>query len=219
MDLKLLQGNDPKYSLDKLKVDDKSKLKGLTIGFLGSSITYGAMSLGVSFVDYLAKIEGIKTIKEAISGTTLVDDKDDSYISRLKRIDKNIRFDFFIVQLSTNDMWQNKPLGNLDDTSTHTICGAINFIIKYIRNTYKVSPIFYTNPKFNNHGYQKMVEVLLKIAQKETILVIDMYNDRKFSKITKEEHSLYMADDIHPTMAGYLLWWTPYFIKYLEKLI
>ncbi len=219
MDLKLLKGNDLKYSLNNVKTNPKSKLKGLTIGFLGSSITYGAMSLGISFVDYLKKIEGINVIKEAVSGTTLVDDKEDSYISRLKKIDKNIKFDFFIVQLSTNDMWQNKPLGNLKDSSPHTICGAINFIIDYIKETYKVSPIFYTNPYFKNEGYLKMVNVLKEISKLKDIRIINMFDDEEFSNICKTSHDLYMADDIHPTMAGYLKWWTPYFIDYLEKLV
>ena len=26
-----------------------------------------------------------------------------------------------------------------------------------------------------------------------------------------EDYALYMADGIHPTQAGYLLWWTPKF--------
>lgn len=52
--------------------------------FLGSSVTYGAASQGVSFADFIARRNGCEAIKEAVSGTTLVDNGSDSYVSRLK---------------------------------------------------------------------------------------------------------------------------------------
>ena len=53
-------------------------------------------------------------IKEAFSGTTLVDQNvwgQKSYITRMKTIDTSIKPDAFICQLSTNDATMNKPLG------------------------------------------------------------------------------------------------------------
>ena len=40
--------------------------------------------------------------------------------------------------------------------------------------------------------------------------MIDLWNDAAFNTITDSQKKLYMADPIHPTKAGYLLWWTPY---------
>jgi len=37
-----------------------------------------------------------------------------------------------------------------------------------------------------------------------------MWQDTDFNNITDEERSLYMIDGVHPTMAGYLRWWSPY---------
>ena len=54
-------------------------------------------------------------VKEAVSGTTLVDEDDSSYVSRLKTI-KSDHADLFICQLSTNDAAKNYPLGVLTDT-------------------------------------------------------------------------------------------------------
>ena len=42
-----------------------------TIIFLGSSVTYGAASGGVSFADVICRNYGYNMIKEAVSGTTL----------------------------------------------------------------------------------------------------------------------------------------------------
>lgn len=59
-------------------------LKGKTILFLGSSVTYGAAAGGVSFVELMAEQCGINYIKKAVSGTTLADIDNSSYVTRLK---------------------------------------------------------------------------------------------------------------------------------------
>ena len=47
--------------------------------------------------------------------------------------------------------------------------------------------------------------------------MIDLWNDAEFNELTDEECSLYMADKIHPTQAGYLKWWTPYMEEKMEE--
>ena len=54
--------------------------------FLGSSVTYGACSGGYSFVEALAERTGLIPVKEAVSGTTLADVDDASYIARMLRL-------------------------------------------------------------------------------------------------------------------------------------
>ena len=76
---------------------------GKRIVFLGSSVTYGSAANGISFADIICEKNGYEMIKEAVSGTTLVDEDDSSYVSRLRRI-KADRVDLFICQLSTNDV-------------------------------------------------------------------------------------------------------------------
>ena len=70
-----------------------SPLQGKTIIFLGSSVTEGSAADGESFVEILAQRDGIIPIKEAVSGTTLVDQDETSYIARLKTIDPAVRAD------------------------------------------------------------------------------------------------------------------------------
>ena len=201
-------GNSKEYDLDKVEALKTSPLNNKRIAFLGSSITYGSCAEGISFVEYISKRNKCSYLKEAVPSTTLVDEDSSSYISRMKTIDKNEHFDLFVVQLSTNDASQNKKLGNVFDTDPKTICGAINYIIKYVKETWKCPVIFYTNPKYENDNYQKMVESLNKIKDIQKIHVIDMYSDEAFNKITPEQRALFMADPIHPTKAGYLKWWT-----------
>ena len=65
---------------------DHKEERGEKIIFLGSSVTYGASAKGVSFEDYIGKRNQAEVVKEAVSGTTLVDNGANSYISRLKKI-------------------------------------------------------------------------------------------------------------------------------------
>lgn len=90
------QGNYGEYSLKSTSENADSPIKGKTVIFLGSSVTFGYGSMGVSFADFLEKADGIIAVKEAVSGTTLVDVKDNSYVSRMKTIDKKINADAFV---------------------------------------------------------------------------------------------------------------------------
>ena len=210
-------GNSKEYNLDNVEVLKVSPLNNKRIGFLGSSITFGSAAEGTSFVEYISKRNNCSYVKEAVSGTTLVDSDPSSYVSRMKTIDKNERFDLFVVQLSSNDASQNKDLGDVYDQEPNTICGAINYIIQYVRNTWHCPVVFYNSPKYESENYQAMVNALNKIKDIQNIVVIDMYNDEEFNNITPEQRNLYMADGVHPTKAGYLKWWTPRMEKDLYK--
>lgn len=219
-----LPGNAEAYSLDKAEVIDDSPLKGKKIAFLGSSVTYGASSMGVSFADYIGAENDCETVKEAVSGTTLVDEGIGSYISRLNKM-KDRDVDIFVCQLSTNDATQKKELGkvieskNIDDFDTKTVAGAIEYIIAFASDKWDCPVVFYTNPKYESEEYQKMVDILYQIKDKWNIEVIDMWNDTNFNNISEEQRALYMADKIHPTKAGYLEWWTPVFNEKLSEVI
>ena len=54
-----------------------------------------------------------------------------------------------------------------------------------------------------------MVSMLLSVAEKWDITVIDFWNNEKINNITDEEKALYLVDHIHPTKAGYKIWWLP----------
>lgn len=209
-----LPGNAAEYEMSKVPPLDSSPLNGKQIIFLGSSVTYGAASKGVSFADYIGVRNGCQVIKEAVSGTTLVDNGSSSYISRLKKM-KVPSADLFVCQLSTNDATQKKMPGeisqsrNMEDFDTTTVAGAMEYIIAYAREKWNCPVVFYTNPKYDSDAYGNMVALLLQIADKWDISVIDLWNDTEFNNISQQERELYLADAIHPTQAGYLEWWTP----------
>ena len=207
-----MPGNADRYAVSQVKPSGDETLKGKTVIFLGSSVTYGAASLGESFADDLSARLQCNVVKEAVSGTTLSTTSPNSYVTRLDNI-KTRQADLFICQLSTNDASQKKPLGEvtdserMEDFDTDTVAGAMEYIIAYAKDKWDCPVVFYTNPKYYSDEYAAMVELLYEIRDKWGIGVIDLWTE--LPDITEEERALYMADAIHPTRAGYLEWWTP----------
>lgn len=211
------QGNYGNRAHSNIPMNENSPLKGKTILFLGSSVTYGYGSMGVSFADFLAESDGITAIKEAVSGTTLADTKNSSYVSRLKAVDTTAEIDLFVCQLSTNDATKSIPLGTVADGfspdafDTQTVAGAIEYIIAYVKQIWDCPVVFYTQAKYDSKPYEAMVKLLYEIKDKWNIDILDLWNDEQFNAISDEERKLYLVDSIHPTKAGYQLWWLPKF--------
>lgn len=216
-------GNSGKYHLDKIEQLEGSPLEGKSILFLGSSVTRGDCSLGVSMVDYIGKLDGCNVVKEAVSGTTLATSKKNSYVERLRKIDTNKSFDLLVCQLSTNDASKSIVLGSLSDSvdmdffDTDTVIGAIEYIVAYARKIWGCNVVFYTGTKYDSENYQNMVEGLYAVQEKWGIGIIDLWNDADMNAVSADDYALYMYDPIHPTQAGYLLWWTPKIEEYLYE--
>jgi len=218
-------GNTSEYDLEKAEPLEDSPLAGKKILFLGSSVTYGAAAQGCSFADYIGRLDGVDVTKEAVSATTLVDEfsifawigygDGRSYVTRLKKVDTSIPFDAVVVQLSTNDATMGKTLGEISaskdrkDFDVKTITGAIEFIISYCSEVWQCPVIFYTGSYYESDAYAQMVSRLHELEGKWDITVADLYNDKELNDIDQELHDFYMYDQIHPTKAGYLEWWTP----------
>ena len=185
-------------------------LENKTILFLGSSVTFGSASNGVSFADLMQEQCKIKMIKEVVSGTTLADLGEDSYVSRLKKINKNEKIDLFICQLSTNDAVKNLPLQQTES--------AIRWIIEYVSAVFKCPIAFYTNTYFENENYTKLVELIISLQKEYDIHILDFWNDREMLSVSKSDYEKYMADVIHPTLIGYKEWWTPKFIAFCRSI-
>ena len=214
--IKKLAGNADEYRPESVSAMENSPLQGSSICFLGSSVTLGATSLNNSMAEYLGNRFETDVIKEAVSGTTLVDNGSNSYIQRmLSNIDKNADISLFICQLSTNDATKKLPLGTVSESrelstfDTSTIAGAMEYIICYAQDTWECPVMFYTGSRYESEEYQQMVELFPQLEEKWGIGIIDLWNDYEFNSIKEDDRTFYMQDDIHPTMAGYRDWWVP----------
>jgi len=212
-------GNDISFSRSQTPSRIDSPLKGKRFFFLGSSVTAGSSSGGVAMGEYIAKRNGAICSKEAISGTTLANKSPNSYVERIKNFDIDAKIDGFICQLSTNDMNAPRDFGDMAENDVKDIdsfdisktFGAIEYIIAYAKQTWNCPVYFYTNSYFNNLNYKTMVDKMSDIARKWDIALIDLYNDEIFNDVSPTIYNLFMADTIHPRMAGYRHWWVPKF--------
>lgn len=210
------------------EADPSDPLAGLNIIWLGSSVTYGAQSGGhYSMADAIQDNHpGTVCEKYAISATTLVNEKEDSYVGRMKLISKDETPDLFVVQLSTNDATTGKPMGEVTDSTDPadfddtTIAGAIETIISYVKETFGCPVVFYTGTYIEKEGYDEMVDLLLQIQEKWGIGVVDMYHNEEMTALYGTDlYNEYMHDEIHPFRKGYVEWWTPVIEEYLTEFL
>ncbi|MFA5006920.1 MAG: SGNH/GDSL hydrolase family protein [Candidatus Izemoplasmatales bacterium] len=201
-------------ALQGIALDPKSPLRGKRILFLGSSVTYGVEPGGISFVEFLAARTGCFARKEAVSGTTLCDVDDQSYVARLRRLDPDLTFDAALVQLSTNDVGRGHPLGTPIGPGAvgydpSTVAGAIETIVDRIFRVYRCPVFFYVGTRFPEPRYGAMVELLWNIAKRWGIGVVDLWNDPVMNAVDPADRDRFMADGVHPTLTGYVEWWGP----------
>ena len=160
--------NDARFNPSNVEQVD-SILKGKKIYWLGSSVTYGAASDGFSMADYLDALTGTISKKEAVSGTTLLNDGltqntgAKSYVNRLingQIFDVDEEIDAFICQISTNDCTNDRlnkrgrftddDKLELDDFDVATSLGAVEYIIAYVSSVWHCPIYFYSGSYFTN---------------------------------------------------------------------
>jgi lysophospholipase L1-like esterase len=185
-------------------------LQNKTILFLGSSVTYGSAAGGISFVDIIQDLSRSICIKEAVSGTTLADINERSYVSRLKAIDADKHIDLFVCQLSTNDATRKIELSKIEE--------AIRYILDYVKTTFHCPIVFYTGTIYKSEEYERMIDLLYDLKREYSFEILDLFNDEQMLKISQEDYKKYMQDPIHPTLLGYKEWWTPKFLDFFEQL-
>jgi len=197
-------------------------LSGKTVVFLGSSVTWGDQN--VSMCEYIAETAGCTVVKWAVSGTTLSDINEKSYVRRLDaQIGGQTACDCFVCQLSTNDASKNLPLGEIADGfdpasfDVSTTVGAMEYIISRVREKWNCPILFYTGTYYEKPAYQAMVDALLQLADKWNIGVIDLWNDPEMRAVTPEQYNAYMRDPIHPSLLGYREWWMPKFTEAIQN--
>ena len=186
------------------------ELNTKTVLFLGSSVTFGSASGGVSFADMMEEQCGLKMVKEALSGTTLADIDDGSYVARLKKVNPKIKMDLVIVQLSTNDAGRGIPLPETE--------AAIRFIADYVGNIWGCPLAFYTGTYYENQHYAKMVTLLRALSKEYGFAIIDLWDDPAMRGVSEADYKRYMSDPVHPNIVGDREWWTPKFIEFCQAL-
>ena len=242
-----MPGNAPQYSLDSLETLMHSPLQGKTVFWLGSSITFGLIAHGEATADMFAKHNGATCYKEAASGTTIANipqspeagaflaqiigadpSKEDlSFSARIHDLPLDVQPDLFVLQLSTNDSrLPAESIGAISegtdttDFDLATTLGGMEFIMAYVRDHWHCPVLIYTSPFLSDDQYMAMLENARKVADKWGAYILDLTTDEAFNAEGRAHIDLYMAPDgIHPTRAGYKLWWLPRFEEKITEIL
>ncbi|WDF83130.1 SGNH/GDSL hydrolase family protein [Lacticaseibacillus pabuli] len=218
----LVIGNAPQYAPERLILNTDSPLYGKRIGFLGSSITYGAAAGGKSFVEDLVAQDGVIATKSAISGTTLAGSTPKTYVSRIVTdFDNSQPLDAFVCQLSTNDSRQGLAMGQISETNHYdvqTTIGAMEFICQYVADNFGCPMVFYTCVRKSDSDYEELIRQLYALQTKWNCSVIDLWGDPVLKHRTALSPNS-MMDDAHPTRLGYETMWLPIFERDLAEVL
>lgn len=164
--------NGKKYDVSSCTMQENSPLRGKTIYWLGSSVTLGMASEEQAVADFLQATTGCICVKEAVSGTTLIDkpyktlfSSEDSYVTRLKEseaFDTSAEIDAFICQISTNDakaenlpLWGELTADGVTDKAAfdvQTTLGAMEYIVAYVEEVWDCPVYFYSGSYIAESG-------------------------------------------------------------------
>ncbi len=203
------------------------QLEGKIIDFLGDSITEG---VGVSdrannrYDNILKKRFNLKaTHNYGIGGTRLAHQTHPSDKPRFdlcfcgRAYDLCPDADLIMVYGGINDyIHGDAPVGEMGDTTPATYCGAVDFLMRLLKETYPKAKIVFLTPArclFGASDYRypsrcngklpdaKPVrfygEVIMETAKKYGIHVLDLYNALPFDILDDASRTRYTTDGLH----------------------
>ena len=209
--------------------------KNKNIIFFGDSITYGFLTKGYSWAEFIKDNYDFNTVINAgISDyrVSTYDDKNkwltDTIISHA-----NEKYDYVIMQGGINDVLYNTPLGEIsnikseNDFDVNTFAGGFESYIynakKYFKDAKIGYIITYYTPNYTERGqkwsyddYNKYIMMTKKILDKWNIKYLDLFNE-EYSNILKVNTKTYLPDNLHLNYEGYKIIY-PYIYDFIKSL-
>ena len=209
--------------------------KNKNIIFFGDSITYGFLTKGYSWAEFIKDNYDFNIVTNAgISDyrVSTYDDKNkwltDTIISHA-----NEKYDYVIMQGGINDVLYNTPLGEIsnskseNDFDVNTFAGGFESYIynakKYFKDAKIGYIITYYTPNYTEKGqkwsyddYNKYIMMTKKILDKWNIKYLDLFNE-EYSNILKVNTKTYLPDNLHLNYEGYKIIY-PYIYDFIKSL-
>ena len=205
------------------------QLQGLTVHFLGDSITAGHSVADISNnrYDNILKVTcGLKEVRNyAIGGTRIAHQYQPSpearwdlhFCGRAEMMAADA--DMIVVFGGTNDFGHgDAPFGQLDDCGRGTYCGAVRWLMDYLVRKYPQAKIIFLTParrwgdqepsaSLHKHApglpLQAYVDVIIEIAKDYPIAVLDLYRELGIDPNREEDRLAYTSDGLHFNDAGH----------------
>ena len=190
------------FSLSAAAVDNGSapqeSLYGKTMLVLGDSYTagYGLQRYEDCWPWILAENCGMTQLNYSISGSSFAAGPNGSYpmVERCRLLPKDQHVDIILVQGGSNDYARDIPLGDPQERSQTTCCGALNLILDYLEKTYPQAQIVCFTPWISSAGpnayglvTSDYISAMLELCQNRGILCYDASQD--------SENGMYLDDE------------------------
>ncbi len=198
-------------------------LKGKTVSFLGDSITEGR---GVEdpanrYDNVVAKELGLAKVNNyGISGTRIAHQVHPSEKARHdmnfcgRCYDMDPRSDVIVVYGGINDYWHgDAPIGKVGDRTQDTFCGAVDYLIRTIRELYPSAVLVMMTPArccdalpfadkrclFGQEmtPLKDYVCCYKRIASLYKVPVVDLYDGLGIDPNDERDHLRYTVDGLH----------------------
>ncbi len=200
------------------------RLEGMTINFIGDSITEGVGVTGKEkrYFELLKEQYGLKCVNGyGISGTRLakqIAPSEESSIDQffLSRVPDMADADAVVVFGGTNDFGHgDAPIGTFDDRTVDTFYGACHQLFTSLIEKYPGKPIVIATPLHRadenevrvKHGVSVVlktyVDIIREVAEYYSLPVCDFYRNSGLQPIVPVIMEKYIPDGLHPNDAGH----------------
>lgn len=204
------------------------ELQNKTVAFLGDSITEGA---GTTASQYrydrrIAKAFGLKeALNCGVGGTRIAHQHKASEKPRwdlcfcARAYDIDPKSDLILVFGGTNDYGHgDAPFGTVGDTTPDTFCGAVEFLMTFLKEQYPGSRLAFLTPircqgceapsPHENKGPDARplwdyAQVILEKGKAHGIPVLDAYHSLDIDPNREDDCQAYTVDGLHLNNAGH----------------
>ena len=209
--------------------------KNKNIIFFGDSITYGFLTKGYSWAEFIKDNYDFNIVMNAGISDYRVSTYDDKnkWLTDTIIYHANEKYDYVIMQGGINDVLYNTPLGEISNSKSedyfdvNTFAGGFESYIynakKYFKDAKIGYIITYYTPNYTERGqklsyddYNKYIMMTKKILDKWNIKYLDLFNE-EYSNILKVNTKTYLPDNLHLNYEGYKIIY-PYIYDFIKSL-
>ncbi len=193
--------------------------------FLGDSITegHGTSSAAHRYDMVLGSRAGFgQIINYGIGGTRIAYNKNASpwpvwdlyFCARATRMETGA--DLVVVFGGTNDYGHgNAPMGTKADETPDTFCGAVNWLMTYLKQAYPMAKIVFMTPMrregdenpspLTGCSLVEYVDAVIEAGERHGISTLDLYRELGIDPNNPEMKAKYVPDGLHPNDAGHAI--------------
>ena len=204
-------------------------MKGKFVAFLGDSITegVGVADQSLRYDNRLKEMLGLERIyTDGVSGTRLAHQRKPSvwprfdlcFCGRAYNIPSKV--DAIVVFGGSNDYGHgDAPFGTLADDTPETYCGAVRFLMRFLRGLFADKPIVFLTPARRNGDESpclahqvgnpharpliEYVDVIKTVAPEFDVAVVDLYHELGINPNLEEDRVKYAPDGLHFNDVGH----------------